>query len=321
MKYNKYLLKSISRHILTYKSALLAKKGVTKNEYRRFRLAIAFSTLICFFLGFTSRAEAIIAASLDDPPQYPATVVMLMGDSRQCSATKIAARRFLTAAHCVADTSTGTVASTFTSDSLILVSNTAAPALRDFVHLHVEHVDLHPDFERALRRFHTYKEKIINEYRKRHKGLKLELRIRKIESDNHFTARTPDLAVVSVRELTQGIPIASINFSPLTAKDLVHLVGYGCGTSRNVPLASKYGKRRRGEARVIRVDTVNFYTFAHQMRPGAPSLCSGDSGGPVMRAGKVVGVHGTVYGLSYKMGARSNMSVNLHTYKAWAPLH
>jgi hypothetical protein len=40
-----------------------------------------------------------------------------------------------------------------------------------------------------------------------------------------------------------------------------------------------------------------------------------------MRAGKVVGVHGTAYGLTGKLGARSNMSVNLGGYKAWTPLH
>jgi hypothetical protein len=68
---------------------------------------------------------------------------------------------------------------------------------------------------------------------------------------------------------------------------------------------------------VIRVDSVNFYTFAHRMHPGAPSLCPGDSGGPVMRAGKIVGVHGTVYGLAREHGARSNMSVNLQTVQPW----
>ena len=268
-------------------------------------------------LGVVMPVEAIIAAKLDDPPQYAAVVVMIMGNSGQCSATKIAARRFLTAAHCVADMLTGTVASTFATGRSIQISNAVTPGVRDFVFLHIKHTDLHPDFELALERFHEYKEKIINKYREHYKGGYLEQRIRWIESNNHFTARNPDLAVVSVRELTPRIPIAKIDFAPLTAKDIVHLVGYGCEADRNVSLVSKYARRRWGETRVIRVDPVNFYTFAHQLLPGAPSLCSGDSGGPVMRAGKVVGVHGTVYGLSDKIGARSNMSVNLHAYEAW----
>jgi len=299
---------------------LLDKVDMAEGDSRRLVLAIARCVMMCTLLGVATQLEAIIAAKLDDPPQYAAVVVMLMADSRQCSATKIAARRFLTAAHCVADTSTGMVASAVAAGRPIQMSNAVSPGLRDFALLHIDRVVLHPDFKRALERFHAYKEKIINEYREHHKGVDLELRIRRVESDNHFTVRNPDLAVVSVRELTPGIPITKIDFAPLTAGDLVHLIGYGCEADRDVPLATKYGRRRWGETKVIRIDTVNFYTFANQMLPGAPSLCSGDSGGPVMRAGKVVGVHGTVYGLSDKVGARSNMSVNLRTYEAWSML-
>ena len=320
MKYNKYQLKALSENAVTHQASLSAGVDIAVGKYRRFVLTIARYAMMCALLGVVVRVEAIIAAKLDDPPQYAAVVVIISGDSGQCSATKIAARRFLTAAHCVADTSTGMVASTFAAGRPIQVSNAVTPALRDLVLLHVERAELHPDFERALGRFYAYKEKIINEYREHYNGVDLELRIRRIESDNHFTARNPDLAVLSVRELTPGIPIARIDFAPLTAKEPVHLVGYGCEAGRDVPLASKYGRRRWGETRVIRIDPVNFYTFAYQMLPGSPSLCSGDSGGPVMRAGKIVGVHGTVYGLSGKIGARSNMSVNLRAYKAWLPL-
>lgn len=301
----------------THQLPLLNGRYVAVGEYRLFLLVIARCAIMCAFLGGATRVEAIIAAKLDDPPQYAAVVVMRVGNYGHCSATKIAARRFLTAAHCVADTSTGTVASTFAAGRPIQVSNVVTPAIRDFVLLHVERTDLHPDFEQALEVFHAYKEKIINKYREHYKGVDLDLRIRKIESDNHLTARNPDLAVVSVRELTPGIPIAKIDFAPLTVEEPVQLVGYGCEAGRNVPLASKYGRRRWGETRVIRIDPVNFYTFAHQMLPGAPSLCFGDSGGPVMRAGKVVGVHGAVYGFYDKIGARSNMSVNLRAYESW----
>ena len=301
--------------------SLLAKVDITLCNYRRLVLPIARCIMMCTLLGVATQLEALIGAKPDDPPQYTAVVVMLMGDSRQCSATKIAARRFLTAAHCVADTSTGMIAKAVAADRPIQISNAVSPDLRDFMLLHIKRVVLHPDFKSALERFHAYKEKIINEYREHHKGTDLELRIRRIESDNHFTARNPDLAVILVRELTPEIPIAKIDFAPLTAGDLVHLIGYGCEAGRDVPLATKYGRRRWGETKVIRTDAVNFYTFANQMLPGAPSLCSGDSGGPVMRAGKVIGVHGTVYGLYNKIGARSNMSVNLRTYEAWSLLH
>lgn len=275
--------------------------------------------LVLVLLAVAVQVEALIAARLDDPPQYAAVVVMLM-DVGRCSATKIAARRFLTAAHCVTDSSIGTVADGFAAGSQIQVSNAVTPAQRDFVHLHVARTDLHPEFKRALERFHAYKEKIINGYRRDYDGVDLEVRIRAIERDNHFMARHPDLAVVTVREITPGIPIAGIDFSPLSAEEPVRLVGYGCEAGSAVSSVSRYGRRRWGETQIIRIDPVNFYTFAHQMRLGTPSLCPGDSGGPVMRMGKVVGVHGTVYGLSKKTGAYSNMSVSISGYQDWSPL-
>jgi hypothetical protein len=287
----------------------------------RLLLVVAHCTLAFLLLETIPEAKALIAAKLDDPPRYDAVVAMLAGGARRCSATKIAEKRFLTAAHCVADTSTGTLASAFATGRKIRVSNAVVPTQSDFVSLHVERADMHPDFIQVLERFHAYKEKIINEYRDQYEGADLQQRIRRIEADNHITGRYPDLAVVTVRESTPGIPIADIDFAPLTAEESVHLVGYGCEISQYELPASEHGRRRWGETRVIRIDPVNFYTFAHRIRPGSPSLCPGDSGGPVMRAGKVVGVHGTAYGLNGKLGARSNMSVNLGGYKAWAPLH
>ncbi len=294
-----------------------AAKEKQSRGHSRFAAAVACGAVLLVPLLIAIRAEALVAARLDDPPRYAAVVVMLVGEGKLCSATKIGTYRFLTAAHCVADTSTGAVASAFAVGRPIQVSNAVAPARRDFLLLHLERADLHPDFKLALEHFYEYKEKLITGYRERYKGVDLELRIRKIESDNRFTSSHPDLAVVTVRERTPGIPNAEIDFEPLTAEDQVNLVGYGCEAGQDVAPVSKYGRRRWGETRVIRIDPVNFYTFAHQMRTGAPSLCPGDSGGPVMREGKVVGVHGTVYGLSDKLGARSNMSVNLTDYKDW----
>jgi hypothetical protein len=299
-------------------SKLIEKQARNAN---RFVLAAAHCTLAFLLLATIAETKALIAAKLDDPPRYDAAVAMVAGGARRCSATKIAEKRFLTAAHCLADTSTGTLASAFATGRKIEVSNAVIPRQSDFVILHVERADMHPDFVQVLERFHSYKEKIINEYRNQYEGADLEQRIRRIEADNHITGRYPDLAVVTVRESTPGIPIADIDFAPLTAEESVHLVGYGCEISQYELPASEHGRRRWGETRVIRIDPVNFYTFAHRIRPGSPSLCPGDSGGPVMRTGKVVGVNGTAYGLNGKLGARSNMSVNLGGYKAWAPLH
>jgi S1-C subfamily serine protease len=76
--------------------------------------------------------------------------------------------------------------------------------------------------------------------------------------------------------------------------------------------------RRSGRSRVIRVDAVNFYTDAGQRAAHAPSLCPGDSGGPVLHQGRVVGVHTVVFGLNRRHGARSNMAVNLAPLADWS---
>lgn len=201
------------------------------------------------------------------------------------------------------------------------MSNVLAPTgTADFLHLHVEQVHLPAEFERALKQLRAYQEKLIGQYREKYSGAELERCIRHVESQNHFTSRVPDLAVVAVRERSPRIPLVVIDFSPLAKDDLVHLVGYGCerfDKNKRHRDARSFSRRRWGETQVIRVDPVNVYTFAHQMRPGAPSLCPGDSGGPVMRAGKVVDVHGTVYGVTRTHGARSNMSVNLRSVQPW----
>ncbi len=268
---------------------------------------------------------ALIDATLDDARRYQAVVVIVGGASRRCTATKIASQRFLTAAHCVVNTSQGTIDTTFTPGSKIRVSNVVAPAgPADFVWLHVEQVHLPPEFVQALKALHEYQGKLIGQYRETYSGAELERRVRHVESQNHITSRIPDLAIVEVRDRTAKIPMARIDFNPLAANEPVHLVGYGCegfDKRKNNADGSRMGRRNWGETRVIRVDPVNFYTFAHRMRPGAPSLCPGDSGGPVMRGGRVVGVHGTVYGLAHNHGARSNMSVNLLTMQTWLDAH
>jgi hypothetical protein len=70
----------------------------------------------------------------------------------------------------------------------------------------------------------------------------------------------------------------------------------------------------------LRVDPLNFYSFGRVMRTDAPSLCPGDSGGPVLRDGKAVGVHGTAHGAALRYGANSNMSVNLNSLMLWSAL-
>ena len=288
------------------------------------RLGCLVATLVTATISALP-ATALIDAALDEARRYQAVVMVVAGVSRRCTATKIAPRRFLTAAHCVENTSHGTVDQAFAPGSMIRVSNVLTPTgAADFVRLRVVQTHLPPEFTQALKRLFAYQQKLIRQYQQSDTGAELERRTRHVESQNHVTSHVSDLAIVEVQEHTAKIPLARIDFAPLTADEPVRLVGYGCerfdkrnGHSAPIPLS----RRKWGETRVIRVDSVNLYTFAHRMRAGAPSLCPGDSGGPVMRAGQIVGVHGTVYGLASPHGARSNMSVNLRVMQPWLDAH
>jgi V8-like Glu-specific endopeptidase len=288
------------------------------------RLRYLFATLVAGMLT-SNPGFALIDAKLDDALRYQAVVILVAGGSRRCTVTKIAPRRFLTAGHCVTNTSRGTIDETFAPGRSIRISNALAPdSATDFLQLHVDMVHLPAEFERALKRLYAYQQKLIAQYRETYSGAELERRVRHVESQNHFTAQVPDLAIVTVRQRSPEIPQANIDFAPLAKNEPVHLVGYGCerfNNNKHSTSTHTLSRRKWGETQVIRVDAINFYTFAHLMRPGAPSLCPGDSGGPVMRNGKIVGVHGTVYGITRTHGARSNMSANLRSVQPWLDAH
>lgn len=260
-------------------------------------------------------ASALLGGQPDKAAAYESVVALSVGDRLHCSATKIAPRAFLLAAHCIASTRTGGLDEAFEPGRRIQVSNRRVPrSLADFQSLGVEQGLLHPDYERALKRLFAYQEARRRDYRERYSGLDLERRLRVLEANSHFTSRFPDLAILVVREESRSIPIAGVDCRPLHAGDEVILVGYGIESlTRTAELRRRlpFGRRRWARAQVIRVDPVNFYSYGGLMREGAPSLSPGDSGGPVIRRGRVVGVHGTVYGLSRLDKARSNMSVNL----------
>jgi len=268
---------------------------------------------------------SLIDAKRDDAQRFQAVVVLIAGGSKRCTATKIAPRRFLTAGHCVTNTSQGAIDASYATGRSIRVSNALAPSgADDFLQLHIARIHLPAKFEQALQRLHAYQQKLINQYRDKYSGAALEQRVCHVQSQNHFTAQVPALAIVEVRQHRPGIPLAAIAFTALGKDESVHLVGYGCerfDQKERRTSAASLNPRKWGETQVIRVDPVNFYTFAHLKRPGAPSLCPGDSGGPVMRNGKVVGVHGTVYGITRAHGARSNMSVNLRSVQSWLEAH
>ncbi|MFD2111358.1 trypsin-like serine protease [Thiorhodococcus fuscus] len=264
---------------------------------------------------WSSSAVALLGGQLDTQGRYGAVVSLGEGERLHCSATKIGPDRFLTAAHCVVSLGDGELEDAFRPGRRLFIGHQLAPrSPDDLTPVTLAEVRLHPSYAQALRRFIAYRQETIRAYRERYSGDELARRVRLVKLDTHFTSRFPDVAILTVAEPTPDIPVLSVDCEPLRAGETVEIVGYGYESLKTMALARRtmpYGRRNVGSSQVIRVDPVNFYTYAGEMRSGRPSLSPGDSGGPVLRGGQVVGVNGSVYGLNRLDRARSNMSVNL----------
>lgn len=284
------------------------------STYRNTALLSQCVLILTLWLLLPGIGSALIGGEADNDEFYAAVVLMDSGTRNLCSATKIDTYQFLTAAHCVVDGASATLKTAFEAGGRIAVSHTGLPrGSLDFTQLVVQEIILPPSYIDALSRFVKYKAKRIASLRKTLSDDQLKLREQAIRINHQFSARFPDLAIIRVRTPTSHIPILPLDLEPVRRGDPVILVGFGCEQSPpvNDRLSPAYGRRTWGRTEVIRADAVNFYSYAQLMRADRPSLCPGDSGGPVLRNGLVVGVNSTVYGLGSKQAARSNMSVNL----------
>lgn len=267
-----------------------------------------------------SPALALINGQLDDEDRYGAVVALWNEGERNCSATKIAPYTFLTAAHCVVDVARGDLSSPFQPGGTLHISARSESRPADTEALVVGRTEIPPAFAEGLKRLYDYQKSLIADYRARYSGESLEQRVRRVQADSRITDRFPDAALVHVVTPTPAIPRLPVSLAPLQAEAKVILVGYGCervSDWRRSDWRGRPVRRLWGHSQVIRVDAVNFYTFGSERQSGSATLCPGDSGGPVVFDGRVVGVHGTVWGLSQRDTARSNMSVNLHALTDW----
>lgn len=268
--------------------------------------------------------QALHQGRVDLEQRYPAVVNLATEtDGNLCSATKIDAHWLLTAAHCLVDAESGDLRAAFKPGGEIRISNapvqaagaTAQPVV-------VEEARLAPAYAQGLKAFRAYKAARLEDAREHgtqtsaipkltpEAALAQRLRLR-----HHFAARHADVALVRLRNATPDIPTLPLEPRAAEAESDVILVGYGCAA----PGATSIRPVRRawGKTQVIRANAINFYTMGGQMRAGAPSLCPGNSGGPVLSQGQVIGVNTVVYGLNATHGSRSNMAVNLAPLVGW----
>lgn len=282
--------------------------------------------LTCALLLASQSALALVGGEPDRDGRYAAAVTILGGEDAgtHCSATKIADRRFLTAAHCVLDMGTGLLHPTYQSGGLFRISNAAAPeSISDFIDVRTTSTHVHPEFRAALEDELATRAERVAELKERFNGAELARRISRIEGAHLFTTRFPDVAVIEVDRLTPAIPTADLDLESSLENATVTLVGYGCQsleTSKRRSNGSSYGTRRWADTQVIRVDVINFHSYARRTRADAPTLCPGDSGGPVIYKGKVVGVNGAAFGQDTAGGPRSNMAANLSELRRWQEL-
>jgi secreted trypsin-like serine protease len=239
--------------------------------------------------------DALIGGRAASATQFPATVYL----KGECTATKVAPKRLLTAAHCVLDPAT--VAIRYPVGTRISVAHDPS---KGYAEVEVAAVHVHPAWLKACEDAYC--------------------------AASAVTARldAADVAVIDLASDLADVPVASIDTTPLAAGDRVTVLGFGCTVGVLVPDARTAVSLKYAETRVVPADravhagsavlssdvpqVAGIYTLTSG--PGAAKaragLCPGDSGGPLYkkRDGKLV-----VVGVSsnYTLGPEANDQVGL----------
>jgi V8-like Glu-specific endopeptidase len=239
--------------------------------------------------------DALIGGKAASATQFPATVYLKSG----CTATKVAPKRLLTAAHCVLDPAT--VSIRFPKGSKISIAHEPGKGYAD---VEVAAVDVHPAWLKACEDAYC--------------------------AASSVTARldAADVAVIELATDLVDVPVAAVASAPLAAGERVTVLGFGCTSGALVPdtrdaLTLKYAETRLVPAdravhdgsSVLATDVLQVAgIYSLTAGPGAArskaGLCPGDSGGPLYakRDGAlvVVGVNS-----NYTLGPEAKDSVGL----------
>lgn len=239
--------------------------------------------------------DALVGGKAASATQFPATVYLKSG----CTATKVAPKRLLTAAHCVLDPAT--VSIRFPKGSRIEVAHDPAKGYAD---VEVAAVDVHPTWLKACEDAYC--------------------------AASSVTARldAADVAVIELATDLDDVPVASVAAAPLAAGERVTVLGFGCTAGVLVPDARDAVSLKYAETRLVPAEravhdgsavlagdvaqVAGIYSLT--AGPGAAraraGLCPGDSGGPLYakRDGAlvVVGVNS-----NYTLGPEAQDDVGL----------
>lgn len=253
---------------------------------------LSLFSVACTVQGYGDTAEEISAAEdqlIGGRPalesEYPSTVL-----GPGCTAAKVGPRHFLTAAHCVDDLFTGTVAPGYGPGDTYAVSADNTPPISPYVYLTIEQTYIHPDWiaDCAAARAAGAADCGVNVLN---------------------PGYTPDLAVVVVDELSPTIPEAVVDGAPVAVGDPVVATGYGCedpsgsggGLFKLQDLTAAASSILNHPGSYVSGAAINDVAASYVLTPGYAastsyaSLCPVDSGGPLYRQSStdliVVGVN------------------------------
>lgn len=213
--------------------------------------------------------DALIGGRAASASQFPATVFV----RGECTATKVAPKRLLTAAHCVLDPAT--VSLRYAAGSKLSLAHDPS---KGYLDVEVASVHVHPAWAKVCEHHYC--------------------------AASAVTARldAPDVAVIELATDLADVPSATVDSAALASGDRVTLIGFGCTTGVLVPDERDHASLKYASTRIVAADRavhdgspvlasdVPQVTgiYALTSGPGAAKsragLCPGDSGGALYKS-------------------------------------